>query len=86
MRDLGGNYFGLSTTGGIFYPDLGTMLYEQLSLARVQDRMTRVIRGLESMVYEEGSKEFGLFSLGENRLRDRHSSSLSICKSLLQKV
>lgn len=47
--------------------------------------MTRVIRGLESMVYEEGLKEFGLFSLGENRPGDRHGSSLSICKSLLQK-
>lgn len=82
---MGGNYSGLSTIGRIFYPDLGTMLYEKLCLARVQDRVTRVIRGLESMVYEEGLKEFGLFSLGENRLGDRHGSSLSICKSLLQK-
>lgn len=26
MGDLGGNYSGLSPTGGIFYPVLGTML------------------------------------------------------------
>lgn len=81
---MGGNYYGLCTTGGIFYPDLGTMLQERLSLERVQDGVTRVIGGLESMVYEERLKEFDLFSLGENRLGDRHGSSLSICKNLLQ--